>query len=68
MNIPQITAALGLHEDLTVTYDVDGYTAELMGGDGQYLLASSRGETIGDAILALEGLLGRIARGENNLG
>lgn len=51
--IDSIGDSLGLHEELRVTYVVDGYTAEVLTDDGGTLLASAEAPTLTTALLRL---------------
>lgn len=48
---------LGLHEEITVSYVVDGYVASLMGNDGVWCIAKVNGATPLDALRELALLL-----------
>lgn len=48
---------LGLHEELTVVYVVDGYEASLTSADGNVTVASVKATTLSSALYLLAGIL-----------
>ncbi len=50
-----------LHEMIEVFYHVDGYTARLLTKDGDKIVASGTGESIRDALDALEANVSKFA-------
>lgn len=45
---------LGLHQEISVIYVVDGYCARLLSADGTVTIEESHGDTIADAMADLD--------------
>lgn len=63
MTYPHIDRCLGLHEDLTVIYVVDGYDAILHDERFDNIRIEGHGATVADALAALDRALVAWARG-----
>lgn len=59
---PNIDRCLGLHQDVSVIYVVDGYDAVLLDCDGDEHVADGHGVTVKDAMDALDAALSNWVR------
>jgi hypothetical protein len=55
--LTHLEARLGLHEELSIIYVVDGYQATLLTSDGAVALAAASGPTIAEALNRLSDVL-----------
>jgi hypothetical protein len=57
METPELCNRLGLHQELVVIYTVDGYMADLLNEDACLSGIEAVGDTVIEAIMALESKL-----------